>query len=68
MRFRAGRYVAVVFPRAQDGQATRLVQLHRGGGDEQAAEMAVDLEDLADLRYLIGRAIAAHRGDEEGLK
>jgi hypothetical protein len=68
MRFRAGRYIAVVFPRPQDGQSTRLVQLHRGGGDEEAAEMDVDLEDLADLRYRLDRAIAAHRGDEEGLK
>jgi hypothetical protein len=30
--------------------------------------MSIDLCDLADLRYLLDRAIAAHRGDEEGLK
>jgi siroheme synthase (precorrin-2 oxidase/ferrochelatase) len=68
MMLRAGRYIVTVFPRVQDGRATKLTQFHRNGSAEEVAWMDVDLEDLADLRYLLDRAIAAHRGDEEGLK
>lgn len=61
-KFTAGRFQAWVCLGPQNGRATTLIELHRNGSCEEVGKLSVDFEDLPDLRHVLDRAIAAHRG------